>query len=246
MLKKSSIKLQLIIFLSCFAVYLAVRDKDPAFIIATLIAVAAAAACDAVIGFFKNKKFVITESSLISGLIIGYVLASDSPWWVFVFASAAAILSKHLLRTPRKHIFNPAAFGIFASILLFSSSTQWRGTYSWYIIVPAGLYFVYKIRKLELLGGYAFASLTLFAGQALIQHVPLQNIAGYFNYFFIFIMLIEPQTTPIKPRGKVIFGIGVGALIFILTGWGVRFDAELASLLALNLATPVLNKYSTG
>jgi Na+-translocating ferredoxin:NAD+ oxidoreductase RnfD subunit len=242
MLKKISIKLQLAIFLSCFALYLSVKDQDAAFIVTTLIAVAAAAGADAAIGFFKNRKFIITESSLVTGLIIGYVLASDSPWWIFVFASAAAIASKHIIRTPRKHLFNPAALGIFASILLFSSSTQWKGTYSWYIIVPAGLYFVYRIRKLELLAGYALASIALFVGQAIIQHLPLQNIAGYFNYFFIFIMLIEPQTTPIKSRGKVLFGIGVGALVFILTEMGVRFDAELASLLILNLATPLLNK----
>ena len=242
MKKPISIKTQLIIFLASFAVFLAATSRDYIFILAVIVAVVTAAACDAVFDFFKNKKFVITESSLISGLIIGYVLASDGPWWIFVFASVAAILSKHLIRTSRKHIFNPAALGIFASIILFSSSTQWKGTYSWYIIVPFGLYFVYKIRKLELLGAYAFASLSLFGGQALIQHVPLQNIAGYFNYFFIFIMLIEPQTTPIKLRGKLIFGIGVGALIFILTEWGVRFDAELASLLVLNLATQLLNK----
>ena len=62
------------------------------------------------------------------------------------------------------------------------------------------------------------------------------------SYFFIFIMLIEPKTTPLRPKGKVIFGVAVAALIFILTQLGVRFDVELSSLLALNLFVPLLNK----
>lgn len=242
MINFKNIKNQLIIFLCGFAFYLSLKDKDAKFLLTALFCVILAAGLESAILFFKNKKIGVTGSSVISGLIIGYVLSSDNPWWIFLFASFLAIGSKYLIRFNKKHPFNPAAFGIFLSVVLLGASTQWKGTYSWYILMPFGLYFIFKIRKLGVLIGYAVSAFLLFGIQAAMQKVPLLNIFGYLSYFFIFIMMIEPKTTPAKPAGKFIFGIGAAALIFILTESGAKFDAELASLLALNLSVPLLNK----
>jgi len=163
-----------------------------------------------------------------------------------LLASFLAMCSKYLIHIHKKHLFNPAAFGIFLSVILFGASTQWKGTYMWYILIPFGAYFIFKIRKLEVLIGYGISALGLFGTQALMQKAPLLNIFGYLSYFFIFIMMIEPKSTPVKPAGKFIFGVGVAAFIFILTQFGVRFDAELCSLLILNLFVPLLNKIPGG
>ncbi len=246
MINLRSIKTQLIIFLCGFALYLSFKDKDAAFLLTTFIAVVSAMAIELVTMFFQSKKFRLTDSSIISGLIIGFVLSPDNSPWIFVLAAFFAISSKRLIRLEKKHLFNPAAFGIFLSVILFGASTQWKGTYMWYILMPFGAYFIFKIRKLEVLIGYAISALGLFGAQALMQKAPLLNIFGYLSYFFIFIMMIEPKTTPIKPAGKFIFGVGVAALIFILTQFGVRFDAELCGLLILNLSVPLLNKIPEG
>jgi len=55
-------------------------------------------------------------------------------------------------------------------------------------------------------------------------------------------MVIEPKTTPVSKKGKFIFGVLVSGLIFVLTNLGAGFDVELLSLLALNIAVPILNK----
>jgi len=238
-----SIKTQLIIFLGLFALFLTISENDWVFLLRLSLAAGAAAAIETLIVFLKRREFIITESSVITGLILGYVLSSDNPWWVAAFASSVAICSKHFIRISQRHIFNPAAFGIFAAILLFGANTQWHGTYLWYIIVPAGLYFSYRIRRIELLVGYFLAALVLFSAQALMQKEPLGNIFGYFSYFFIFVMLVEPKTTPFKPACKIIFGIGVAVMIFFLTEAGARFDTELAALLAGNLFFAVSGKY---
>lgn len=242
MINLKSIKTQLIIFLCALALYLSFKDKETSFLFTMLIAIISAMVFESIMLLFKDKKFIVTDSSAISGLIIGYVLSSDNPWWIFLLASFLAISSKHLLHFNRKHLFNPAAFGIFLTVAFFGASTQWKATYMWYIFLPFGVYFISKIQKLEVLFGYGLTALGLFGSQAVIQKTPLLNIFGYFNYFFIFIMMIEPKTTPVKPRGKFIFGMGVAVLIFILTEIGVRFDAELSSLLILNLFAPLLNK----
>lgn len=244
MVNFKSIKTQLIIFLSGFAVYLYSINKQWAFIFALCLSLAAALGVESLFLYFKNKKFQVTQSAFISGLIIGIVLSGDNRWWVIVLAAIFAITSKHLLRVNSKHIFNPAASGIFLSIILLGAFTEWRGAYLWYILAPFGTYFVYKIKKLEILAGFVLVFFTLFGIQALILEVPLTNVLGYLNYFYLFIMLIEPKTTPVKQVGKVIFGAGAAALIFVLTELGVKFDPELCSLLVLNAFTPMLNKLS--
>jgi len=241
-MKSLSIKAQLIAFLALLAVSLSLVDKDAAFLFLITLALISAMFTEAVFNYLINRKFTISESSIISALIIAFVLSSDNPWWVIVLTGVLAISSKYLIRINKKHIFNPAAFGIFLSMFLFGATTQWRGTYLWYILVPVGLYLVYKIRKIELLASYAVTAVGLFAIQALVQKTPILNIFGYLSYFYIFIMTIEPKTTSIKLAGKVIFGASLAVLIFIFTEMGANFDPELAALLMLNMFVPLLNK----
>ncbi|MFA6130441.1 MAG: RnfABCDGE type electron transport complex subunit D [Candidatus Omnitrophota bacterium] len=237
-----SIKTRLIIFLAGFAVFLSIKDRDLFFLFTIAITLLSAIIADLTFSYFKDKRFVVSESSVVSALIIGFVLASDNPWWVISLSAIFAMVSKHLVCFNKKHIFNPAAFGVFLSIIFLGANTQWKGTFLWYILVPAGLYFTYKIRKLELIAGYLITALGLFGIQAAINKVSLINIFGYFSYFYIFIMMIEPKTTPIKPLAKLVFGIAAAILIFIFIQVQFRFDSELAALLILNLFVPLLNK----
>jgi len=241
-MKSFSIKTKLIIFLAGFAVFLSVKDRDAAFLFTAIIALVSAIIADLFFSYFKNRKFAVSESSVVSALIIGFVLASDNPWWLVALASLSAICSKYLIRFNKKHIFNPAAFGIFLSIILLGADTQWKGTFLWYVLVPVGLYFTYKVRKLDLIAGYFITALGLSSIQAALNNIPLINIFGYLSYFYIFVMLIEPKTTPIKPLAKLIFGILAAGLIFIFNQARINFDAELAALLILNLTVPLLNK----
>lgn len=243
-MKLNSIKTQLIIFLSAFALFICIRDRDTAFLLAICLSVIFASAIEGAFLFLKNKKFSLSESAIISGLIIGFVLSSDQHWWIFFFAALLAIGSKYFIRFNERHIFNPAAFGIFMTIIILGAQTQWSGTYLWIILAPFGIYFSAKIKKIEILCGYFLASVILFGAQALIQKVGFLNIFAYFSYFYIFIMMVEPKTTPFSRLGKYLFGIGVALVIFILTNIGVRFDVELCSLLALNLTVSYLNNMS--
>jgi Na+-translocating ferredoxin:NAD+ oxidoreductase RnfD subunit len=237
-MKTLSIKTQMIAFLCLFAAYLGYVDKDPRFLLSTAVAVVSAVVTESAFTYIKVRQLKAASSAVISGLIIGFVLVSDQPWWLIMLASVLAISSKFLIRFRGRHLFNPAAFGVFVSMLAFGASTQWKGTYVWYVLVPVGLYFIYKIRKMELLAAYAAVALLLFGSQAVVQHVPLRTIFGYLSFFFIFIMLIEPKTTPIKPLGKALFGAAAAVFIFVFTEMGVRFDAELCTLLLLNLCVP--------
>jgi len=142
-----SIKGQLIIYLTGFAIFLAIQNKGVVFLLTLALAVVLAAGVESAILYFRTKAFKLTPSSAITGLIIGYVLSSDQEWWKFLVACALAILSKYLILFKKKHIFNPAAFGILLTLALFGAQSQWAGTYLWYILLPAGIYFAKKILK---------------------------------------------------------------------------------------------------
>ena len=236
-----SIKVQLGVFLLLFSAYITFLEKDAGFLLTIGISVMSAVLVDSVASYLRKKEFVLTESSIITGLIIGYVLSNSQAWWITALASVVAISSKHLIRFKSRHVFNPAGFGVLMAVFLLGASTEWKGAYLCYIIIPFGIYFSFKIRKLELVAGYFTASLILFGSQALIQRVNILDVFGYLNYFFIFIMLIEPMTTPVYRAGKIMFGLGLGALVFILYLFGIK-EAELLALLFFNLSTPLLNK----
>jgi Na+-translocating ferredoxin:NAD+ oxidoreductase subunit D len=236
-----SIKSQLSVFLILFALYISFIGKDELFLLSLGISLIAAIVTDSVITYLKKKKIIITEGSVASGLIIGYVMASSQVWWMIVLGAVLAISSKHIIKSKARHIFNPAGFGVVATVFLLGASTEWKGAYLWYIIIPIGIYFIYKIRKLEIVASYFIASFILFGIQSMIQNTPVLNTLGYLNYFFIFIMLIEPMTTPVAKWGKIVFGLGAGVMIFVLYLFGVK-EAELLGLLSLNILTPLLNR----
>ena len=230
------------LFLVAFAIFLFLKEPRLVFVTGFLRAILFSVLIEGAVLFYKTKKFQITDSALTSGLIIGYVLASESPWWMFLAAAAGAVGLKRILRFHGKNLLNPAALGLFLAALLFKGATEWKGAYEWYLLIPAGLYIVTKIKKTGIVLGYFAMSLLLFIPQAAAQGVPLLNIPGYFNYFFIFIMLIEPKTTPPTLWPKVVFGAGVALLVFLLTEWGFRYEPELFALLVLNSLVPFLNK----
>jgi len=242
MMNFKSLKVQINLFLAAFAVFLFLKEPRFALISGFFWAVLFSVLLEGAFLFSKTKKFQLTESALTSGLILGYVLSAESPWWMFLAASFFAVCLKRVLRFHGKNVLNPAALGVFLAVFLLKGSTEWKGAYDWYLLIPAGLYIVHKIKKMELILGYFATALLLFVPQAMAQGASLLDLPGYFNYFFIFIMLIEPKTTPPTRWSKVAFGAGVAFLVFILTERGFRYEPELFALLVLNTAVPLLNK----
>ena len=241
-----SLKVQLSVFLFLFAGYLAVTDKDYFFLLSITVAIAATVFTDSLFCYFKNKKITVTESSIVSGLIIGFVLSPDTGLWLPAVAGIIAIFSKHILRWRKNHFLNPAAFGVLFSLFIFGfwfdTGTQWNGTYLWYFLVPAGIYFSYKMRKLEIIAGYYIVYFCCFGIQAFLQEMPISTIAMFANYFFILIMLVEPKTSPYTRWGKIIYGASAAVIVFVLYFIGFKYDADLAALMICNAGSPLLNK----
>jgi Na+-translocating ferredoxin:NAD+ oxidoreductase RnfD subunit len=186
------------------------------------IAVGAAIVIDYVCMLILRYKMRFPTGGLLTGLIVALVLSDMTKWWITATTVAIAIVSKHVLKIKRKPIFNPAAFGLLASLVLFSSLQSWWGGLSllspWYTVVLlfSGYVVTQRIDKFPLvltfLAIYFAAFLTLglyhvdIAGDGLRE--PFINSA----LFLAFFMLTDPPTSPAKYGSQVFFGILVAVI----------------------------------
>lgn len=233
-MKRLSVKQEVSLFLLIFLIFLSLQEHNLLLFTKGIIALIAAVVFDTALYFIKSKKLTVTESSPITGLIIGFVLSSDLSWWIFVCAGFLAILSKHIIQIKGKHIFNPAAFAIILALAIFKGHSQWEGAYCWYIIIPLGLYFASKIKKLPIILAYYLTYLLISGAQSLVTKASFAGSLLYANYFFIFIMLVEPKTSPPGKKEGMVFGLAVGIISFALYSLNIPLDAELPALLIGN------------
>lgn len=166
------------------------------------------------------------ESVYITALILVFLITpiqsfSDTNFYILGFwASIWAIASKFIFAIKKKHVFNPAAFGVaIPALFLGYSASWWIGTT--YLIVPAiiGAFLITKkIRRFDLVGSFILTACLLI----LIPHITggasgiLKVLQSLFLsapiLFFAGVMLTEPLTTPPTKSLQIFYGILVGVL----------------------------------
>jgi len=178
-----------------------------------------------------KAKPQMLQSAVITGSIIG-MLSSPGTNLMFVWLAAfAAISSKRFIQIQGNHVFNPAALGLFIAGLALSNQVNWWGSsLSPVIIVRAGIILL-RLKRLEM----TFAYITGRVLFAMLVGVPLSGALMLPNFFFAFIMLIEPKTSPSKRGEQLVFGLGCGALSTIAANLIPQYETDLAALLIMNL-----------
>lgn len=212
-----------------------------------VIAIAACSALDLLItGVFLKKVFRFPYSGFISGIIIGSIAPLNASAVAIFVAAAVAISSKYVLRLKGRHIFNPATLGLLVSLWLFKLGDQWWAAVAGLNIagftVPLTLLLIfasYKADKLKVSIPFLFATALLYAVTEFVK-VPftaqgMLSFASFMPYYFAFIMLSEPKTSPYAAKEQIVFSIAVALLYFVLDFNSVRFPFFIA-LLAGNLA----------
>ncbi len=59
-----------------------------------------------------------------------------------------------------------------------------------------------------------------------------------------FFIATDPVTGATTPRGKFIFGAGVGALVFVIRAWGGYPDGVAFAVLIMNMLVPLIDAYT--
>jgi len=116
------------------------------------------------------------------------------------------------------------------AFLLGGAFLLWKKIFTWH--VPVSL--LLSLSLLSIFIGwdsdsYVPISLHLFAGATML------------GAFFI---ATDPVTASTTPLGKLIYGAGIGVLIYIIRTWGSYPDAVAFAVLLMNFAAPLIDQYS--
>jgi len=186
------------------------------------------------------------ESAYITALILTLIITPQSPTTTgfFAFIAWAAIwsmASKYIFAFHKKHIFNPAAFAVaLTAFTIHQSASWWVGGNlpMMAFVIVGGLLVIRKIQRFDLALPFfaaAFASIVFTSGspdafgtiEKAILHTPI--------FFFAFIMLSEPLTTPPTRPLRIMYAVFVGLLYAPRVHFGPIYSTPELALLAGNI-----------
>lgn len=186
------------------------------------------------------------QSSLITATIVTLLMPSDVSLGIAVLAVVTAVGSKHFLLWRKKHIFNPAAFGVTVTAVVFGYALGWwpdsYTDYNGYFLlaVVLGISNLWRVRKFWQAASFAAGYLVLVYGLG-AQQVPdltYQTLPVLLPWFFLFFMLPEPVTSLQPRRQQITFGFITAVVAFGLSYVGT------VSAVSLLLGLLVANAYA--
>ena len=106
-----------------------------------------------------------------------------------------------------------------------------KGLISWHI-------------PISLLATLGFLSLLFGSFELDSNPSPLFHLFSGATMLGAFFIATDPVTASTTPRGRVIYGAGIGALIYIIRTWGGYPDAIAFAVLLMNMCAPLLDYYT--
>ena len=73
---------------------------------------------------------------------------------------------------------------------------------------------------------------------------PLFHAVGGATLLGAFFIATDPVSAATTPRGRLLFGLGIGALTYIIRTWGGYPDAIAFAVLLMNIAVPLIDRYT--
>jgi len=109
----------------------------------------------------------------------------------------------------------------------------YKRVYSWH--APVGMLAALAVMSLLFWNGSGSAS----------NGSPLLHLLGGATMLGAFFIVTDPVTCATSPRGRLVFGAGVGILVYVIRVWGNYPDAVAFAVLLMNLCAPTIDYYTT-
>lgn len=188
------------------------------------------------------------ESIYITALILALIIApmpslTDFQYFSLAFwASVLAIASKFIFAIKKKHIFNPAAIAVvLTAIVLNLSASWWVGTLAILpFVLAGGLILVRKIQRFDLVLSFLAVSIltiltsSIFRGSDIFISIKTATLYSPI-FFFAFVMLTEPLTTPPTKPLRILYGALVGFIFAPAMHIGNIYSTPELSLIVGNI-----------
>jgi Na+-transporting NADH:ubiquinone oxidoreductase subunit NqrB len=190
-------------------------------------------------------------SVLISALSLCLLLKTNH-WYITALAAFLTVASKYIFRFSQKHIFNPSAFGIIATIFLTNdawlSPGQWgNNAVIFFSVITLGTIVVTRVQKLDV----SLAFLLTFIGllywrQVYILGWPMDyfihSVSTGSLLLFSFFMISDPRTSPNHPVARIIWAVLIGAVSFYLAVFKWKYNTPVWVLVTAAPLVPLLDK----
>lgn len=184
-------------------------------------------------------------SALITSYSLTLLLRTDVIA-VAMLAAVIAIGSKFLVRVRGKHVFNPANVALVSLMLLseraWISSGQWgSATIGALALACLGMLVLTRARRAETTlafivgyGGLLFGR-ALWLGDPLA--IPIHQVQNGALLIFAFFMISDPKTSPDAPLGRILYGLLVATVAYVIQF--VLYEPN-APILALIMCAPIV------
>jgi electron transport complex protein RnfD len=106
----------------------------------------------------------------------------------------------------------------------------WRKIISWHIPVA-------------MLAGLSLCSLLFGWDEDMYAPLSLQLLSGA-TMLGAFFIATDPVSAATTPRGKLIYGAGIGILLYVIRAYGAYPDAVAFAVLLMNFAAPFIDAYT--
>lgn len=177
----------------------------------------------------------------------GLVGLTDALSTIFAGQTADGFTGATPLDTYKHLISNSTA----AEVLSLSTFNGWlNGGWEWVNLayLAGGLFLIWRRIitwhiPVSMLLGLSVCSVVLGHDADLYTPVSLHLLSGA-TMLGAFFIATDPVSAATTPRGKLIYGAGVGILLYLIRTWGSYPDAVAFGVLLMNLAAPFIDAYT--
>jgi Na+-transporting NADH:ubiquinone oxidoreductase subunit NqrB len=204
------------------------------------------------LSLFGSKGFKLWGFSVLISAASLCLLLKTNHWSVSLLATLLTVASKYLFRYHHKHIFNPSAFGIIATIVLtrdaWLSPAQWgSNAVIFFFVVTLGVIVVTRVQKLDVSLAFLLTFIgLLFWRQVYVLGWPMDHFVHSVStgslLLFTFFMISDPRTAPDHPRARIIWAFLIAAVSFYLAAFRWMNNTPLWVLVVAAPLVPVLDK----
>ncbi|MFL5773035.1 MAG: DUF2330 domain-containing protein [Flavisolibacter sp.] len=179
------------------------------------------------------------------------LLLKTNHWSTALLATFLTVSSKYFFRVGQKHIFNPSAFGIIATIAI--TNDAWLSPGQWgadavifFSVITLGTIVVTRVQKLDVSLAFLMTFISLlFWRQVIVLGWPidffLHSVSTGSLLLFSFFMISDPRTSPDHPAARIIWAIIIAAISFYLAAYKWQYNTPLWVLVAGAPLVPVLD-----
>lgn len=182
-----------------------------------------------VVCYVTNKVFSLVfeaptniESVYITALILALIITPTTTFSalpLLIWVSVWSMASKYIFALKKKHLFNPVAIAcVLVAFGLGQSASWWVGTANMMpFVILGGVLIVRKIRRADLVISFFVTSMIMIFLSSFSKGTSIPTILNIVLlhsslFFFAFIMLTEPLTTPPTRKLRILYGGLVGLL----------------------------------